>query len=85
MLLGLLCLAAATAAPADYPGPDALPVLSELPDPLRMADGTRVQTREDWEKRRREMADMLAWYEYGSHAPSARQPEDRGGEHDRRA
>ena len=52
----------------NYPEAEQLPVLKELPDPLTMANGTRVKTPEDWKQRREEIKAMLLHYEYG-HSP----------------
>ncbi len=50
--------------------PDKLPVVKELPDPFLFNDGTRVKTKEDWEKRRAEILEIVSAYEYG-HLPPA--------------
>lgn len=57
------------AAGMSFPEVNDLPVLTELPNPLTMADGTTVTTVEDWRQRREEIKAMLLHYEYG-HAPS---------------
>jgi len=49
---------------------DDLPVMKELPDPFRFLDGSRVETRADWEKRRQEMKTIIQHYGYG-HMPPA--------------
>lgn len=36
-----------------------------LPDPFEFLDGTRVQTLEDWSRRREEIKQMMLYYEYG--------------------
>ena len=36
-----------------------------LPDPLVLADGTRVATMADWQRRRREMTEVLLHWQYG--------------------
>jgi hypothetical protein len=41
-----------------------------LPDPLRFEDGTRVESPQQWEKRRTEIIDLLLSIEYG-HMPPA--------------
>lgn len=51
-------------------GPDALPAIAELPDPLQFADGRPVASPEDWPARRAEMLALLLKYEYG-HVPPA--------------
>ena len=38
---------------------------SDLPDPFRFADSTRVHTPADWERRRVELADLIVPLEYG--------------------
>lgn len=53
-----------------WPPVEELPELDDLPDPFIMRDGTRVRSREDWRRRRQEIAAMLAHYEYG-HVPPA--------------
>ncbi|MBI5092017.1 MAG: hypothetical protein HZB26_06175 [Candidatus Hydrogenedentes bacterium] len=55
---------------AAFPEVDALPELKDLPDLFLMRDGTRVTSREDWGKRRRELIELLLHYEYG-HMPPA--------------
>ena len=47
-----------------------LPAVKELPDPFRFLDGSRVETRADWEKRRQEMKTIIEHYGYG-HMPPA--------------
>lgn len=48
---------------------DELPEIKEMPDPLTMADGTKVTTLEHWRIRRQEMIDILEDYEYGHMPP----------------
>lgn len=48
---------------------DQFPVVTGLPDALRMNDGAPVTTRQQWEARRVEMKQALLNYEYG-HAPA---------------
>jgi dienelactone hydrolase len=51
---------------ADFPAPDKLPSRPDFPDPLVMLDGTRVTTREQWEKQRRpELKKLFQHYMYG--------------------
>ena len=38
---------------------------AELPDPFRRADGTRLSTRSQWQRRRREIRDLIVDIEYG--------------------
>jgi hypothetical protein len=52
------------------PGVEELPVITELPDPFQMNDGSRVATKADWAKRREEIKRMILYYEYG-HMPPA--------------
>ena len=53
------------------PGVDELPPLAALPDPLRMLDGTPVESAEDWTTRRRpELLELFQHYMYGF-APQA--------------
>jgi hypothetical protein len=48
------------------PKPEELPVVKELPDPLVCMDGTRVTTRQQWEKQRRpELKRLFQHYMYG--------------------
>jgi len=60
-------------APTD---PDEFPAVSrcdrreELPDPFETLDGESVETREDWEDRRRELKRLVRHYVYG-YAPDA--------------
>lgn len=49
---------------------DALPPMDKLPDPMLMNDGRRVTTPEEWPSRRREIIEMLLYWEYG-HMPPA--------------
>jgi dienelactone hydrolase len=49
---------------------ETLPVIKELPDPFLMNNGRRVSNRQDWLKRREEIAETLLRYEYGHLAPS---------------
>jgi hypothetical protein len=48
------------------PEVSALPVQSELPDPLRMLDGSKVDSAHDWRERRRpELLRLFEHYMYG--------------------
>lgn len=51
------------------PDYDSLTSISELPDPLTMADGTPVTSPQQWETRRKQMQDLLEQYIYGSCPP----------------
>jgi hypothetical protein len=62
----LLFLATAMTRAADFPAPDKLPSRPDLPDPLVMLDGTRVTTKEQWQKKRRpELKKLFEHYMYG--------------------
>ncbi|HEX6987077.1 MAG TPA: hypothetical protein VF170_16985, partial [Planctomycetaceae bacterium] len=55
----------------DLPPADALPSRPDLPDPLVMLDGTRVETAEEWsEKRRPELKRLFQHYVYGYLPPA---------------
>jgi len=41
----------------------------ELPDPFRLANGTRVRSAEEWPHRRREIRDLIVEIEYGGLPP----------------
>ena len=50
----------------EFPAPAALPVRAELPDPLTMFDGRKVETRDQWEKERKpELQALFQHYMYG--------------------
>lgn len=62
---------------AQYPEPDKLPAIKELPDPLVMLDGRKVTTAEQWFKERRpELKQLIQHYMYG-YLPKAREVEGR--------
>ncbi len=44
-------------------------ILGRLPDPFLFADGTRVKTRADWERRRKEILDTAVELEFGGMPP----------------
>ena len=44
-------------------------VLSKLPDPFQMEDGTPVRTKEDWQKRRQEILNLAVGIQYGEIPP----------------
>ncbi len=52
---------------ADFPytAPADLPVLEGMPDVLTFQDGTRVETPEDWARRRAEIKGLYEYYMYG--------------------
>lgn len=47
-------------------GVDELKRINELPDPFLMKDGSHVKTRQDWDRRRQELREMIMGYEYGN-------------------
>lgn len=62
----LLLSFATFAAAADLPPVENLPAVAELPDPLKMFDGTPVETKEQWETRRKpELKTLFQHYMYG--------------------
>jgi dienelactone hydrolase len=66
-LVGMTTMARA----AEFPSFDDLPVSKELPDPLKMFDGTPVKTSEDWFKKRRpELKALIEHYMYGVAPPA---------------
>lgn len=56
------------AAPPAFPDVNDLPVQTNMPDVMMMADGIRVTTPQQWQQRREEMKAILEYYELG-HAP----------------
>jgi hypothetical protein len=48
---------------------DTLPVIKELPDPFKLADGSRVQSPSEWDKHRQLLIDQILTYEYGPLPP----------------
>lgn len=55
---------------ANWPSPEALPERPELPDPLRMFDGTAVTSVEQWRSQRRpELISLFEHYMYGKAPP----------------
>src|SRR5688500_12248486 len=55
---------------SDLPDVDKLPSIPQLPDPFLFSDGSRVQSPNDWPKRRAEILELVQRYEYG-HLPPA--------------
>jgi len=53
-----------------FPAPDQLPSIKDLPDPLVFRDGSKVQSAQDWPRRRDELKVLIQFYEYG-HLPPA--------------
>ncbi len=63
----------AVGAEANKPKPVAeLPVIKELPNPFVFADGSAVRTADDWQRRRAELKELFANYQYG-HIPPKQQ------------
>jgi len=61
-----MALLASTLSAADLPTIDQLPSRPELPDPLKMLDGTPVTTAKQWrEERRPELLRLIQHYMYG--------------------
>jgi hypothetical protein len=52
------------------PGVDQLPVHQAMPEVLVMNDGTKVTTKQQWEKRREEMRKILSYYAVGQMPPA---------------
>src|SRR3954447_13644373 len=71
LLVGLFSFAASVLGDvASLPKPEELPAAKELPDPLVCMDGTRVTTRQQWEKQRRpELEPVLQHNMYGYFPP----------------
>ena len=46
-----------------------LPVIEGLPDVFIFADGRKVETPEDWDRRREELKAALLYYQFGSMPP----------------
>src|SRR6266404_3213853 len=56
--------------PSSWPGPTALPVQTDMPDPLRMLNGDRVKSRRQWfAERRPELKALFQHYMYGTIPP----------------
>jgi hypothetical protein len=52
------------------PGVNELPLRKEMPEVLTMNDGTKVTTKQQWEKRRQEMRRILSYYAVGQMPPA---------------
>ncbi len=52
-------------ADAKYPDPLDLMACFTLPDIFKFFDGSRVNSKADWERRRKEILDLAQFYEYG--------------------
>jgi hypothetical protein len=78
MLSSLSLLAPVTpASGADdhFPPVSELPARAELPDPLIMFNGDRIQTREQWlQQRRPELKALFQYYMYGYFPPAPERP-----------
>lgn len=62
MTVGTICRIEA----ADFPDVSSLPSRPDLPDPLVMLDGTKIQSAEDWNSRRKpELQGLFQHYMYG--------------------
>src|SRR5436309_6455297 len=57
-----------------------LPEIKELPDPFTFADGTRVRTEKDWQRRRAEVKDLFQDYMYGHLPPKPQKMTTKKGE-----
>lgn len=69
--LALLCIPTFVIAEEPFPPAESLPSHPELPDPLKMFDGTPVKTKEQWYKERRpELKRLFQHYMYG-YSPAA--------------
>ena len=73
-ILALAACGGAPPAPApqrsDWPDPSALPVRTELPDPLVSFEGKNITTREAWERERKpELRALFEFYRYGRMPP----------------
>ncbi len=53
-----------------FPHADELPDVDGLPDPFLRADGTRVQTQDEWQAHRSYVKAMLQHYVYGTMPPN---------------
>lgn len=76
-LLAIPILAAAqseTRQTRRFPTVDELPVATELPNPFVFLDGTPVENRRDWDRRREEMIALVLHYQFG-HAPELPRPD----------
>ena len=67
-----MCIAALSSNGFAQPSfkPDCFPVIEKLPDPFLFLDGSRVQTKEDWARRREEILELVLNIQYG-HLPEA--------------
>ena len=83
VLLACLCAGCArTASRPVFPEASTLPPQPGLPDPLRMLDGRRVTSREQWvQERRPELQALFEHYMYGGIPPRPGRMEVKAAEH----
>src|SRR5215208_4492472 len=70
LIFATTCSLADPPAKDAFPSVDQLPSIKELPDSLTFRDGSKVQSAQDWPKRREELKALIQFYEYG-HLPPA--------------
>lgn len=67
----LLPIRSSASASSGFPPVQKLPMVTDLPDPFKMLDGTPVTTKEQWfEKRRPELKALFQHYIYGYMPPA---------------
>ncbi len=67
LILPILMLIPPMHAATSFPEPAALPVQTNLPDPLVMLNGAKISSSDDWfRKRRPELRELFQHYMYGS-------------------
>src|SRR5262245_11541700 len=69
LAVGLSVLAGTKASPRSD---DQRPSVRELPDPFLLRDGSRVRTRSDWARRRKELKELIQECAYGHLPPAPR-------------
>jgi dienelactone hydrolase len=74
VLVVVLVLCAGGCRRESRPAVDRLPAIRQLPDPFRLASGVRVRSRADWRRRREEIKQLLARYQYGRMPPAPGRP-----------
>lgn len=52
-----------------FPAVEQLPAVAELPDPFLFLDGRRVSSQAEWAERRRELLELIQYYQYGRVPP----------------
>lgn len=67
--LASLSISSAVASAADLPPLDKLPATKLLRDPMVFLDGSKVNTRGDWQRRREELKRLFQHYQYGTMPP----------------